>query len=244
MPDKNPDAGPHEPAPDYLLRHTAPPGLKRWVRTALVLAVAIAAIGIGWRLWKSHNTAQWTDDQAVPTVQIIKLSSAKNGGVLILPGDVEAFTNASIYAQVSGYLQSWTADIGARVKAGDYCALLAYLQMNEKHASILQQIRRTLRDSKKVATCLGFGPRFLHSTGQAYKGGPNSGVFLQITADDAKDVPIPEQKYTFGIVKAAQARGDFEVLAQRSRRALRVHITGSVESGLQKLYEAVQQALK
>lgn len=132
----------------------------------------------------------------------------------------------------------------ARVKAGDYCALLAYLQMNDKHASILQEIRRSLRDTKKVATCLGFGPRFLHSTGQAYKGGPNTGVFLQITVDDAQDVPIPEQKYTFGIVKAAQARGDFEVLAQRSRRALRVHITGSVETGLQKLKEAVQQALK
>ena len=86
--------------------------------------------------------------------------------------------------------------------------------------------------SKHVATCLGFGPRFLHSTGQAYKGGPNTGVFLQITCDDAVDLPVPGQKYTFGIVKAAQARGDFQVLAERGRRALRVHLGKDLEGGL------------
>ena len=82
------------------------------------------------------------------------------------------------------------------------------------------------RQQAASATCLGFGPRFLHSTGQAYKGGPNSGVFLQITCDDAADLPVPGQKYSFGIVKAAQARGDFDVLAERGRRALRVHLAG------------------
>ena len=81
----------------------------------------------------------------------------------------------------------------------------------------LQEIRHAVRDNKHVATCLGFGPRFLHSTGQAYKGGPNTGVFLQITCDDAAQLPVPGQKYTFGIVKAAQARGDFQVLAERGR---------------------------
>jgi transaldolase / glucose-6-phosphate isomerase len=131
-----------------------------------------------------------------------------------------------------------------RLKPGDYFALLAYLEMNEKHEGVLQQIRRSVRDSKKVATCLGFGPRFLHSTGQAYKGGPNSGVFLQITVADSVDVPVPGQKYTFGIVKAAQARGDFKVLVERKRRALRLHLTGDIQAGLNKLYEAVQQALK
>ena len=84
----------------------------------------------------------------------------------------------------------------------------------------LQRLRRRIRDRTKAATCLGFGPRFLHSTGQAYKGGPNSGVFLQITCEDAADLPVPGQKYTFGVVKAAQARGDFDVLAERGRRAL------------------------
>ena len=100
-----------------------------------------------------------------------------------------------------------------------------------------------IRDRTKAATCLGFGPRFLHSTGQAYKGGPNSGVFLQITCDDPADLPVPGQKYTFGVVKAAQARGDFEVLAERGRRALRVHISGGLDAGLEALGPAIDQAL-
>ena len=104
-------------------------------------------------------------------------------------------------------------------------------------------MRVQVRDRKRVATCLGFGPRFLHSTGQAYKGGPNSGVFLQVTCDDAQDVPIPGQKYTFGIVKAAQARGDFDVLADRKRRALRVHLPANLADALPKLERAITEAL-
>jgi transaldolase / glucose-6-phosphate isomerase len=130
-----------------------------------------------------------------------------------------------------------------RAGAGDYFAVLAYLTMNSANEKTLQGIRHAVRDKKKVATVLGFGPRFLHSTGQAYKGGPNSGVFLQITCDDARDLPVPEQKYTFGIVKAAQARGDFAVLAERGRRALRVHLGKNLKSGLATLARAVQKAL-
>ncbi len=119
--------------------------------------------------------------------------------------------------------------------------MLAYVQMNAEHEELLQGLRMNVRDKKHVATCLGFGPRFLHSTGQAYKGGPNSGVFLQITCDDANDLRVPQQKYTFGTVKAAQARGDFAVLAERKRRALRVHIGSDVKAGLKKLAELIQQ---
>ena len=108
-----------------------------------------------------------------------------------------------------------------RIGEGDYFALLAYIEMNETHDGVLQTMRHSVRDAKRVATCLEFGPRFLHSTGQAYKGGPNTGVFLQITCDDAVDVPVPGRRYTFGVVKAAQARGDFQVLVERDRRALR-----------------------
>jgi transaldolase/glucose-6-phosphate isomerase len=131
----------------------------------------------------------------------------------------------------------------SRLGPGDYFALLAYLTMNAAHEKTLQEMRHQVRNSKTVATCLGFGPRFLHSTGQAYKGGPNSGVFLQVTCDDAADLPVPGQKYTFGIVKAAQARGDFNVLAERGRRALRVHLGKNVKSDLAKLAKAVKQAL-
>jgi hypothetical protein len=131
----------------------------------------------------------------------------------------------------------------SRIKAGDYFAVLGYIEMNEQHEAHLQQIRHAVRDSKRVATCAEFGPRFLHSTGQAYKGGPNSGVFLQITCDDAIDLPVPGQKYTFGIVKAAQARGDFQVLAERGRRALRVHLSKNVDADLSVLSRALSEAL-
>jgi transaldolase/glucose-6-phosphate isomerase len=130
-----------------------------------------------------------------------------------------------------------------RIQAGDYFALLGYIQMNPGHQQALQKMRLSVRDKKHVATCLGFGPRFLHSTGQAYKGGPNTGVFLQVTCDDEHDVEIPGQKYTFGTVKAAQARGDFDVLAERGRRALRVHLPADLKSGLAKLESALTEAL-
>jgi transaldolase / glucose-6-phosphate isomerase len=138
-----------------------------------------------------------------------------------------------------GYLRAHLS----RIKAGDYFAVLGYIQMNGEHEENLQALRHLVRDKKRVATCLGFGPRFLHSTGQAYKGGPNSGVFLQITCDDSVELPVPGQKYTFGIVKAAQARGDFQVLADRGRRALRVHLGKDLKAGLATLQAAVQKAL-
>jgi hypothetical protein len=130
-----------------------------------------------------------------------------------------------------------------RLGMGDYCCISAYIEMNDTHQKTLQAIRQAVRDTKKVATCLGYGPRFLHSTGQAYKGGPNSGVFLQITCDNANDVPVPERQYSFGVVKSAQARGDFEVLVERDRRALRVHLGSNVAAGLATLQQAITQAL-
>ena len=130
-----------------------------------------------------------------------------------------------------------------RIGEGDYFALLAYIEMTEGHERRLQAMRHTVRDAKRVATCLQFGPRFLHSTGQAYKGGPNTGVFLQITCDDASDLPVPGQRFTFGVVKAAQARGDFEVLVGRGRRALRVHLGADVAAGLDRLQAALHAAI-
>jgi transaldolase / glucose-6-phosphate isomerase len=130
-----------------------------------------------------------------------------------------------------------------QLAAGDYFAVLAYIELNAAHEARLQCIRHIVRATKRVATCLGFGPRFLHSTGQAYKGGPNSGVFLQITCEDAADLPVPGQRYTFGVVKAAQARGDFHVLAKRGRRVLRVHVGSDVNAGLATLKAIMERAL-
>ncbi len=125
------------------------------------------------------------------------------------------------------------------IAENDYFAILAYIEMDAEHEQILQQIRTQVLEHYNVATCLGFGPRFLHSTGQAYKGGANNGVFLQITSDDEIDVPVPGQKFTFGVVKSAQARGDFQVLIDRGRKALRVHLTKDVEGGLQTLLASI-----
>ncbi len=121
-------------------------------------------------------------------------------------------------------------------------ALLAYIERNAVHTEALQDIRGDILREYRVATCLGFGPRFLHSTGQAYKGGPNSGVFLQLTCDAADDLQVPGHTYTFGVVEAAQARGDFAVLAERQRRALRVHLGADVAAGLQRFGKLVTES--
>ncbi len=144
---------------------------------------------------------------------------------------------------LSGYLKSHFGRVHAGAKSGDYVALLAYIQRNKANTQALTAMRTRIRDHTHAATCLGFGPRFQHSTGQAYKGGPNSGVFLQITCDDPEDIDVPGHSYTFGVVKAAQARGDLEVLVERGRRALRVHLK-DVDGGLVELARAVDAALQ
>jgi transaldolase/glucose-6-phosphate isomerase len=108
----------------------------------------------------------------------------------------------------------------------------------------LQKLQTAVRDAKHIATCLQFGPRFLHSTGQAYKGGPNSGVFLEVTADTAADVKIPGRKASFGVIEAAEARGDLRVLEQRGRRVLRAHLAHDPEAGLAELNKAARSALR
>src|SRR5579863_7709535 len=155
----------------------------------------------------------------------------------------EANAAALRRAGADGTLESWLKAHFSRVHADDYVALLGYIERNADHIDALQAARLAVRDQRQVATCAEFGPRFLHSTGQAYKGGPDSGVFLQITADDAKDLPVPGQKASFGVIKAAQARGDFGVLTERGRRALRVHLKGDLKSSLKALDRAIRQAL-
>jgi transaldolase/glucose-6-phosphate isomerase len=131
----------------------------------------------------------------------------------------------------------------ARVQDRDYVALLAYLPMCAEEEWVLSKTRVLIRDRLRVATCLGFGPRFQHSTGQAYKGGANTGVFLQITHKDTVDLAIPGHSYTFATVKEAQARGDFDALAEHQRRALRIHLHGDLTDGLRALREAIERAL-
>jgi len=138
--------------------------------------------------------------------------------------------------------QTMKAHLGS-IHEGDYFALLAFLQHNEQNRKPLEDIRHSVRDAKRIATCLEFGPRYLHSTGQAYKGGPNSGVFIEITCDHPDDLSIPGRKASFALVEKAQALGDLSVLNERGRRALRVHLKDA-ESGLATLREAFEEALQ
>lgn len=213
------------------------------------MATAVASSILGVNAFNQPDVEASKIETRKLTSEYEKTGKLPEEQPVVVDGDIRLFTdakNATALAQgaggdntLVGYLRSHLA----RIKAGDYFAVLAYIERNAAHESVLQQARMTVRDKSHVATCVEFGPRFLHSTGQAYKGGPNSGVFLQVTCDDAKDLQVPGKKFTFGVVKAAQARGDFEVLAQRGRRALRIHLGKDLETGLKKLNEAVKKAL-
>lgn len=182
------------------------------------------------------------------TSEYEKTGKLAERAALLSEGEIELFA-CERYAKVlaatakektlAGYLRAHLNQI----HAGDYFALLAYLNMTAEHEAMLQEIRHEVLAVKRVATCLGFGPRFLHSTGQDYKGGPNTGVFLQVTAKIGKDAEIPGAKYSFGVVVTAQAAGDLAVLEERERRALHVRLGPDVEAGLAKLREAVEAAL-
>jgi hypothetical protein len=169
-----------------------------------------------------------------------------------LPAETPIFEagGVSVYADArnagavgGGSLEDIVTTHLGRIGRGDYFAINAYVEMNDENAAPLQSMRHSVRDACKVATTLGYGPRFLHSTGQLHKGGPNRGVFLQITADDANDLVIPAAPYSFGVLKNAQAQGDFEVLAGRERRALRIHLGADVSTGLKDLAALVSRCL-
>jgi transaldolase/glucose-6-phosphate isomerase len=219
---------------------------QEFFRFELATAVAGSVLGI--------NPFNQPDVEAAK-IKTRELTAAfEKSGTLPTETPVVSSTQADLYtdgrnaadlrnAGANGDLDSWLKAHLGRSHAGDYVALLAYIERDAAHIDSLQHMRLAVRDKRHVATCAEFGPRFLHSTGQAYKGGPDSGVFLQITSDDARDLAVPGQKASFGVIKAAQARGDFDVLTDRGRRALRVHLKGDLKAGLKMLDAAIQNAL-
>jgi transaldolase/glucose-6-phosphate isomerase len=210
------------------------------------IATAVAGSIIGINAFNQPDVEASKIETRKLTDQYEKSGSLPAEQPIFEQNGINLFTdskNASALGKSNSLAGFLKAHLG-RIKSGDYFAVLGFIEMNDEHEAALQKIRHTVRDSRHVPTCLGFGPRFLHSTGQAYKGGPNSGVFLQVTCDDDADLQVPGQKYTFGIVKAAQARGDFQVLADRGRRALRVHLGKDVNAGLSELSKAVAEALR
>src|SRR5438128_343968 len=144
--------------------------------------------------------------------------------------------------QQSATLDAAVQSLLGQVRPGDYLALLAYIAPDEEHDRALNSIRLAIRDKHRVATTVGYGPRYLHSTGQLHKGGPNTGVFLQIVGDDAKDLEIPGERFSFGVLKQAQALGDFQALRNHGRRVLRVQLR-DVTPGLQQIGHAVDTAV-
>jgi transaldolase/glucose-6-phosphate isomerase len=220
---------------------------QEFFRWEMATAVAGSIIGI--------NPFNQPDVEASKVVTRELTTEYENTGSL--PPEIPVLKDEGVILFTDTKNESWLAKkvandktlpgyLGAhldRFNSGDYFALLAYIEMSDDNEEKLQTIRHLIRDKKKVATCLGFGPRFLHSTGQAYKGGPNTGVFLQVTCDDHTDLNVPGQKYTFGIIKSAQARGDFSVLSERNRRLLRIHLGPDVKSGLMTLLSAIEKGL-
>jgi transaldolase / glucose-6-phosphate isomerase len=164
-----------------------------------------------------------------------------------LPDEAPAVTDGAlrVYGDVSG--NSASGALAAHLDTanpGDYVALMAYVTPDDANHEALQRLRVAIRDTRRLATTLGFGPRFLHSTGQLHKGGPNTGVYIQITADDGTDVAIPDQPFTFSILKRAQATGDLQSLRNHGRRVVRVHIAGDLKAGLASLTEAATTAAR
>ncbi len=152
---------------------------------------------------------------------------------------LELFTGKA-QATIANTIQSFLEE----ASEGDYIAIQAYLPETPDVERALQTVRVKLRDRFRVATTVGYGPRFLHSTGQYHKGGPNNGLFLQLTADNPKDLPVPDAPYTFGMLEQAQALGDLQALAGHGRAVLRVHLGPDVLAGLATLESIIAQALQ
>ncbi len=206
-------------------------------------ATAVAGAVIGINPFDQPNVQESKDntkklldvykkDGKLPLLE--KVVDDAHSAVFCGPQAKSALQSGSVAAAIASHL--------GRVKAGDYIALTAYIPETPANDKALDGIRAHLRDAFKVATTVGYGPRFLHSTGQLHKGGGDNGVFIQITMDDATDISIPGESFSFGVLKQAQALGDFQSLASRNRRAVNYHIKGSVGEGLQALHKAVQAA--
>ena len=164
---------------------------------------------------------------------------------VITDGDVRIFADDANRQALNGAssLAHAVAAHLSRVRTGDYVAINAYLERTPTVHDAFQRIRTIIRDAKRVATTLGYGPRFLHSTGQLHKGGPDSGVFLQVTADQKADLDIPDEPYSFGTLATAQALGDMKSLCTRNRRVIRIHLGCDVDAGLGRIQKAVEEAL-
>ncbi|HTG85497.1 MAG TPA: hypothetical protein VL907_00625 [Pyrinomonadaceae bacterium] len=182
----------------------------------------------GWRLGINPFDQPNVQEAKDATRELLS-EFAKQGS---LPDDEEIADDDAIRAQVQS------------IQPGDYVAFLDYIEELPELDRKLLEIRTSVRDRAKCATTNGYGPRFLHSTGQLHKGGPNTGVFFQIEAKDKTDLPVPGEPYTFSILKQAQALGDFRALRTRGRRAVRIDLGDDPAASLDRLHQVILNASK
>ena len=200
-------------------------------------ATAVAGAVLGINAFDQPNVQESKDN----TVQLLE-TYAMSGS---LPATETTATDGTLTVSGGSAADSVEAAISAHlagVAAGDYVAITQYIDESPARDAVLSKIRTRIRDHHRVATTTGYGPRFLHSTGQLHKGGPATGVFIQLMADDASDIAIPGESYTFGVLKQAQALGDYESLASRGLRAIRIHLGSDADAGLAKLLAYVEAA--
>ncbi|MCA1593333.1 MAG: bifunctional transaldolase/phosoglucose isomerase [Acidobacteria bacterium] len=208
------------------------------------LATAFA----GWRLGINpfdQPNVQESKDATKELLESFKQSgSLQEQTALVTDATLTIYTDDQTHAGLpsASVVEALKAHL-ARAVAGDYIALLEYIEETPEHDAFIQQIRTQLRDATRCATTTGYGPRFLHSTGQLHKGGPATGIFLQITAPDKADLPVPGESYTFSVLKQAQALGDYRSLSKHGRRAIRVDLGADTRAGLQRLALLIGEAL-
>jgi transaldolase/glucose-6-phosphate isomerase len=209
-------------------------------------ATAIAGALLGIDAFDQPNVQESKDNTKRLLTEYLQNGSLAQQSLIVADNTLRVYGDTETRDSLrrgGSSLQEIVAAHFASVKPGDYFALTQYIEELKNYESLLQEIRVVVRDEKKAATTSGYGPRFLHSTGQLHKGGPDSGVFIQIISGDINDIEIPGEKFTFGVLKQAQALGDYESLASRHRRAIRVDLGGDVEKGLRRLLALVKAAV-
>ncbi len=212
------------------------------------IATAVAGSILGINPFDEPNVAEAKQRTAEILQESVRSESAADRpepGPGAFEGDIAVYMSPRV-RDLLGETQAETLTslLSSRLaRDGDYFAIMAYIQRNAGHDELLTRLRTAIRDSTTLATSVGYGPRYLHSTGQLFKGGPDKGVFIQITADDREELPIPgEFAFGFSTLKWAQALGDLRALESRGRRVIRLHLGGDVAGGLRRLAEAVESA--
>jgi glucose-6-phosphate isomerase len=208
---------------------------------ALFYSFELATAAAGWRLGVNPFDEPNVSESKQNTAALIE-TFERDGVLPSAPPSAEE-DGLQLFGAKAATVEDGLRRFLRRARAGDYVALQAFVPRDASTEAALRTIRTTVRDRLHVATTVGFGPRFLHSTGQLHKGGPNTGLFLQITTEHPEDVPIPGQSYTFGVLQAAQAAGDYDSLVRHKRRVVRVHLSDGVEQGLPALAGLIERSL-